>query len=123
MVGALFDTCILIDYLRGIDAARIEIEACGQPAISIVSRIEVLAGAPDGAEAATRAFLSRFELLPLDEPTADRAALIRREQRLKLPDAVILATALSRGLTLVTRDEKAFGGPGAYVRVPYRLGA
>lgn len=122
MVGLLFDTCILIDYLRGIEAARVEIDACKQPSISIISRIEMLAGAPDEAMKPTRAFLARFNVLPLDEKTAERAALVRRERRLKLPDAVILATALGKNMTLVTRDEKAFGAGSEAVKVPYRVG-
>ena len=122
MVGFLFDTCILVDYLRGIEAARIEIDACEEhPAISIVSRIELLVGAPGSVQKPTQALLARFAVLPLDDVTADRAVLIRRERRLKLPDAIILATAVSRNMTLVTRDEKAFGKQGPGIRIPYRI--
>ncbi len=122
MVAFLFDTCILVDYLRGIEAARIEIDGSAErPAISIVSRIELLVGAPGSAEKSTHALLARFAVLPLDHATADSAVLIRREQRLKLPDAIILATAKSRNMTLLTRDEKAFGSKGLGVRIPYRL--
>jgi predicted nucleic acid-binding protein len=121
VVGVLFDTCILVDRLRGVDAARIEIDACETPAISIVTRIEILAGGPAVAEAATRRLLAQFTTIPLDDEIAERTAGIRRETRLKLPDAVILATALGRGLTLVTRDEKAFGLEHPGVRIPYRL--
>jgi predicted nucleic acid-binding protein len=122
MVASLFDTCILVDYLRGIGAARVEIEACEErPAISIVSRIELLVGAPASAEEPTQALLARFAVLPLDDATADRTILIRREQRLKLPDAIILATASTHDMTLVTRDEKAFGPERTGIRIPYRL--
>jgi predicted nucleic acid-binding protein len=122
MVAVLFDTCILVDYLQGVDAARIEIDACNErPAISIVSRIELLVGAPGTAERSTQAFLARFAVLPLDDETADHAIRIRRERRLKLQDAIILATAVARNLTLITRDEKAFGDGGETVRIPYRL--
>lgn len=37
MVGALFDTNILIDYLRGIPAAREELERFEQRAISLIT--------------------------------------------------------------------------------------
>jgi predicted nucleic acid-binding protein len=65
--------------------------------------------------------LARFVVLPLDDAAANHAVLIRRERRLKLPDAIILATAVSRNMTLVTRDEKAFGKHNANVRIPYRI--
>jgi predicted nucleic acid-binding protein len=43
-VKALFDTNILIDYLKGIDAAQAELARHRQPLISIVTWMEVLAG-------------------------------------------------------------------------------
>ena len=64
--------------------------------------------------------MKAFELRQLTPIVAEQAALIRREKRLKLPDAVILATARVHGSKLVTRDEKAFAAePLAYF--PYRL--
>jgi predicted nucleic acid-binding protein len=44
MVKALFDTNILIDYLRGIPAAREELTCYRQKAISLVSWTEVPIG-------------------------------------------------------------------------------
>jgi predicted nucleic acid-binding protein len=122
MVTAVFDTCILVDYLRGIEAARAVIDACEErPAISIVTRIELLVGAPESAERATHALLTRFILLPLDDTTANRTILIRRDRRLKLPDAIILATAEISGRLLITRDEKGFGKSSASIHIPYRI--
>jgi predicted nucleic acid-binding protein len=122
MVAVLFDTCILVDFLRGIDAARVTIDACDErPAISIVSRIELLAGAPAHAEKPTLALLARFAVLPLDEATAERTVMIRRLKRLKLPDAIILATAETHGRLLITRDERGFDSQSPSVRIPYRL--
>jgi predicted nucleic acid-binding protein len=45
MVAALFDTNILIDYLRGIDAARDELAYYTEKCISIITWMEVMAGA------------------------------------------------------------------------------
>jgi predicted nucleic acid-binding protein len=121
MVAAVFDSCILIDYLNDIEAARVELALHNGPAISIVSWIEVLAGAPDAAQAATRSFLSRFTILDITTEIAEAAVAIRRKNRLRLPDAIIMATAMSRDMTLVTRDEKGFGLHFPNVRIPYRL--
>jgi predicted nucleic acid-binding protein len=121
MVKALFDTNVLIDFLAGIPQARSEIERYEDGAISIVTWMEVMIGAPDGAEDATRSFLTRFELIGLDQDVAEVAVSLRRAHRLKLPDAVIWASARRHGRLLVTRDIKEFpaGDPG--VRSPYRL--
>ena len=72
-------------------------------------------------EAATRSFLSDFMVVAVDEPIAERAVSLRRDHRIKLPDAVIWATAQVHALLLVTRNTKDFplGDPG--VRAPYRL--
>ena len=47
---ALFDTNILIDYLNGIEAARTEIERPADRLVSIITWMEVLAGAGDDEE-------------------------------------------------------------------------
>jgi predicted nucleic acid-binding protein len=50
-----------------------------------------------------------------------QALSLRRSHRIKLPDAVIWATAQVHALLLVTRNTKDFpeGDPG--VRAPYRV--
>lgn len=46
---------------------------------------------------------------------------IRRRTRIKLPDAIIRATAEVHSLLLVTRDAKDFPEDALKVRIPYRL--
>jgi predicted nucleic acid-binding protein len=121
MVNAVFDSCILIDYLNDIEEARVELVLHDGPAISIVSWIEVLARAPDAAQAATRSFLSRFTIIEVTTEIAEAAVTIRCKNRLRLPNSIIMATAMSRNMTLVTRDEKAFGQHFPNVRIPYRI--
>lgn len=118
---ALFDTCILIDYLRGIAAARAECELYSDRAISIVSWMEVMAGATAANEDETRAFLSNFTAVSIEAEVAERAYLIRKASRIKLPDAIIQASAQAMGRVLVTRNTRDFpaGTPG--VRIPYTL--
>ena len=43
--------------------------------------------------------------LALDRQIEDQAITLRRQRRIKLPDAVIAATALTHGLELLTLDE------------------
>ena len=47
MVKALFDTCILIDYLNGIQSAKDEIELFKDKAISTITWMEVMVGGVD----------------------------------------------------------------------------
>lgn len=56
--------------------------------------IEVLVGAQsDDEDRLLRGFLGRFEILPITQAVADQAVHIRRTDRLRLPDAIIWATA------------------------------
>ena len=121
MVRALLDSNILIDHLRGIAAAKEEVARCQPASISIITWIEVMAGAAPDLEDITRALLRSFECISVDAAVAERAVRLRRSRRLKLPDAIILATALERGLVLVTRNIKDFPEDDPAIRVPYLL--
>ena len=118
----LFDSDILIDFLNGVQFAADLIGQDGDRAVSIITWIEVSAGArtPE-AERLSQNLLSVFEVLGLSDAVADAAATIRRERRLKLPDAIILATARSHRLRLVTRNTKDFRPDDGDIIVPYRL--
>ncbi len=120
MVRALLDTNILIDFLHGNADARAEIALYASPAISVVTWMEVMVGATPATEAGTRSFLSAFETIELDAAIAVRAVALRREFRLKLPDAIVWASAQVRSMLLVTRDTKGFPANDPGVRVPYR---
>jgi predicted nucleic acid-binding protein len=122
IMKAIFDTNVLVDYLNGIPAASRELDHYEEIAISIVTWMEVLAGADDAdEEAVMREFLSRFKVQPLEKAVAERAIKIRRQHKLKLPDAIILATAKELGRILVTRNTKDFSEKDAGIRVPYRI--
>ncbi|MGL5114520.1 MAG: type II toxin-antitoxin system VapC family toxin [Beijerinckiaceae bacterium] len=118
---ALFDSCILIDYLRGLSQAREELDRHADRAISRITWIELLVGAPPETEEAIRRFLAGFEVIPLDDAVSEESIRLRRSHRLRLPDAIILASARVSGRLLVTRDEKAFPADAPGVRLPYKL--
>ena len=121
MVRPLFDTNILIDYLSGVALARAELARYQEPAISIVSWMEVLIGAEVEVELATRRFLSRFTIVEIDRAVAERAVIVRRSSRIRLPDAIIQASAEVHSMLLVTRNTRDFDGASPSVRVPYAL--
>ena len=119
MVGALFDTNILIDYLNGVEEARDELDRYDRRVISIVTWMEVMVGAPADREQATRAFADSFERVAIDDEIAERAVEIRRDARVKLPEAIIWASARCQSLLLVTRNSKDFPAAEPWVRIPY----
>ncbi|OYX51716.1 MAG: VapC toxin family PIN domain ribonuclease [Sphingomonas sp. 32-66-10] len=126
MSGFAFDSNILIDALKGLEPARDELRrATSGGARAWISRmvwIEVLSkGSGEGLRRA-EILLSGFGIDEMDVEIATRAASLRRErQRLRSPDAVILATAMLRGRVLVTRNTKDFPANMPGIRVPYTL--
>ena len=121
MVKALFDTNILIDYLNGIPAAKTELDRYTDKAISVVTWMEVLVGTTPETDNVTRGFLAGFQSLPIDAQVASRSVEIRKNHKIKLPDAIVWATAQVHGRILVTRNTQDFAADEPGVRVPYRL--
>ncbi|KAF0170042.1 MAG: hypothetical protein FD161_4824 [Limisphaerales bacterium] len=112
----LVDTDILVDASRG-EAAAIEYlateEARGTVNISAVTRMELLIGCRDKTELrAVERFLSRFVTLPLTEAISQRAVKLVTDYHLshnmRIPDALIAATALTAALPMATKNQKHF---------------
>ena len=121
MVGALFDTNILIDYLNGIEQARTELDRFDDKAISLITSMEVMLGVTPETETVIRSFLNSFINLPIDERVANTAVIIRKKHRVKLPDAIVWATAQVNGRILVTRNTKDFSDDVPGIRIPYQI--
>jgi predicted nucleic acid-binding protein len=119
VVGEFFDTNILIDFLKRDPAAREEFSRYEALAISIITWMEVMVGVTDANGASTRPFLSRFEVVGIDVQVSEAAVALRRSSRIKLPDAIIWATARSRGWLLAPRNTRDFPVTDPAVRVPY----
>ena len=77
-----------------------------QCAYSAVTRMELLGfpGLLPDEDRLIRSRLDPFRYVPIDLPVEDRAIQLRRSRRVKLPDALIAATALCHGLELLTLD-------------------
>lgn len=118
---ALIDSNIVIDWLRGVPEAASELRRYRLVFASIVTRIEVLAGVAPGQRDSVAGLIAPIEFLPLDVETADLAAAIRHERRIKVPDAIIQATAERHQLLLVTRNSKDFPASLVGVRIPYQI--
>lgn len=126
MSGFAFDSNIVIDALAGYPPARAEIVRATDFGVRAwISRavwIEVMSkGEGEGLRRA-EILLSGFGVDEIDVEIGKRAAALRRErQRLKAMDAIILATAQTRGRVLITRNTKDFPANMPGIRVPYIL--
>ena len=74
--------------------------------ISIINKIEIL-GHPAIMQQ-TRDFIALATILELDNNVADKTIELRSMHKIKLPDAIIAATALTYNLTLITRNVSDF---------------
>jgi hypothetical protein len=83
--------------------------------------MEVMIGAHRDLDAPTRSFLNGFNVIAVDKDIAERAVNLRRTLRIKLPDAIIWATAQAGAMLFVTRDVRDFRADDPGIRIPYKL--
>ena len=119
-IEAVFDTNILIDFLTGRDEAQQEFDRYTRRGISIVTWMELQIGSRNDDEGdVIDLFLREFRVIEISRQVARRAAEIRRRTRVRLPDAIIWATAQLESAPLVTRNRKDFPANDPLVRIPY----
>ena len=119
---AIIDSDVLIDYLQGVKKAKVEISRYSRREISVISWMEIMAGADSPEEERLcRAFLSTFTIHQLSTEIASEAVRLRKEFKIRLPDSVIWATARVDGCLLVSRNAKDFGAGDPGIRIPYRV--
>ena len=106
MADLLVDTDVCVDHLTGVRRLP---RRTGRLAYSVITRAELLAGADDVEVPGIRRLLAGMDELLVDRRVADRAGGLRRElQGLRMPDALIAATALVHGVALHTRNARDF---------------
>ncbi len=113
----LLDTNALIYAVNG----QLEQELPKQRyAISIITKIEVLGFPHLGSveEADFRDAMSKLEVLWLSDEIIERAIQLRRTSSLRLPDAVIAATALVQNIPFVSLDKSFRNIPGLLLIAP-----
>jgi len=79
----------------------------GVYSVSIITEMELLSfsGLSVAEEVKIHEFLNVINRLPISAAVRDQAIYLRRKYRLKLPDAIIGASALTEQATLVTNDQ------------------
>ena len=120
-MSVVFDTSLLVDYLRGIPQAHAAFETYPHRSITVITWVEVMAAAPEELASRTRDFLRGFERLAINEAIADRAlSLIQRHEQITMRHALPWATAQSNSLIYVTPDFPRLAARDATVLIPYR---
>ena len=120
------DADILIDSLLDHPPANHELSRLSASGaglwISRMAWIEILSKGGDALVREALGFLQRFGMDEIDYEISLRAAALRRERsKLKSPDAIILATAQTRGRILVTRNTRDFPANLPGIRIPYTI--
>ncbi|MEM6428133.1 MAG: type II toxin-antitoxin system VapC family toxin [Deinococcota bacterium] len=112
----LLDTGLLIRHLRGHKSTVQLLRGLGKAnrlCISTVTRLEIRAGAHADEQQITNKLLARCVNLELDARVADKAGELiaagkKPGRHILVPDAIIAATAVVYGITLVTFNLKDF---------------
>jgi hypothetical protein len=104
VADVLVDTDIFVDHLRG---AKELVAGKHRLNYSVITRAELFAGS--AATDVVTQLLAPFREHPVNRAVAERAGRIKRETGIRMPDALIAATALEYKLSLMTRNRRDFG--------------
>lgn len=111
-INYLLDTNYILGLLKATSKAvkdaehrNLKLAHCGY---STITRMELLGypGISMEESALISQRLSKLHYYPLTELIEHRTILLRQSCRIKLPDAIIAATALEQGLELLTFDRQ-----------------
>ncbi|MCI5146597.1 MAG: type II toxin-antitoxin system VapC family toxin [Candidatus Electrothrix sp. AR3] len=112
---------MIIYHLNG-DPVATDWLLCRQEelAISVITKIEVLSYPfEQDEEALVLKFLNRFDLHYVTDEIIDATIRLRKQRKIKTPDAVIAATALVQGLYVCTRNISDFKNIGVNYINPF----
>ena len=120
----VLDTNIIIGFINGAEASARLIAERGDAELcaSVITRVELLSfhGLPPDEERRVRQFLRHVSVVDFDEQVEAATIAMRRLTQLKLPDAIIAATAVALGAPLFTFDRRlaALEWPGLRIVIP-----
>jgi len=123
----LIDTNVISDYfsaslpVRGLLFVDSVIDVV--PNLSVISQIELLCWQTDVAnEQRVKDFITDSVIFDITPTVILQCVNIRRNKKVKTPDAIIAATALAYGYTLITNNEKDFNNiEGLKIVNPFKV--
>lgn len=123
----LIDTNVISDYLlaslpaNGLQFMDNVIDAV--PNLSVITQMELLCWKTDVAmERYIKDFITDSVIYNITSTVIAHYVNIRRNNRIKTPDAIIAATAIAYNLTLITNNEKDFAHiRGINITNPFKL--
>jgi predicted nucleic acid-binding protein len=127
MEQCLIDTNIVSDYLSGSlpDSSSIFMNSAidAVPILSVITQIKLLWWKTlIVTEQHVRNFIGDCTILDIDSNVIDQCVMLRKGKKIKLPDALIAATASANGYTIITKNDKDFLGiKDLKVINPYKL--
>lgn len=126
MARYLIDTSVLSDYFsaslteKALDFLDGIIDQV--PVISVITQIELLCwNASDVIHQKVRAFIADSNVLGITNSVIESCVDLRKKKKVKTPDAIIAATALTNGLVLLTSNTKDFQNIPGLVIIDPRL--
>lgn len=106
----LLDTNVIIGLLKGRHDAVAMLKGIGLDvcAYSAITRMELLGfpGITEFEQQSIVSLLGRMQRLSISLEIEDETILFKQRHRVKLPDAVIMATATVHGVELLTLDTR-----------------
>ncbi len=116
---ALFDSNAII-YLAKREIPFKFLERFDEQYISVITYMEVLGYEFHDVkdEKFVKELIELFKMIYINKRIADIVIETRKKNRIKIPDAIISATAVSENLILVTRNIDDFKNTGAEVLDP-----
>ena len=121
----LIDTNAIIDFCNGkLPEEGKKLLLSQSPQVSVITNIELFASKTisEPEEALLKKFIALSKVDGVTTDLINTIIQIRREYRLKMPDAIIAATAIQNDLTLITRNTADFKNIlGLYLIDPHQL--
>ncbi len=107
---AVLDTNAVIYLQKGLLSNALP---SGEYFVSVITEMELLSfhGLNASQLEWLHQFLASVQTIPLDDNVKQIAINLRRSQRIRLPDAIVVASAISCNATLLTNDQQLLNIP------------